>query len=343
MSSQSPFPEPECSHYWKNDKGGFSGRMRFHQSWYRHYKLGAAPGPNPHAGGKPYGNMLEPEAGRKGLNFLTPEIAAHAEWRWKKHPRRVFNNLLSSEPMAFNLFGPLRSDLDLATRLLRRLPGFPADATVTDVEFEPRPVKEKHIGDETKFDVFIGYQRADNRKGFIGIETKLTEPFSQKSYEFGDRYAQWEQRGEWWWKKGAERVFSTMKFNQLWRNHLLAFAMLNQAEPEFAEGSCAVVYHQDNDHCADAIDAYRQHLLPRGDETLIAWPLDRVITAWDPVLEPEQRKWLDDFRARYLDLDASESAWLSFIRDDGRRAEEDDDPELDPEEIDDEPEDGLEQ
>jgi hypothetical protein len=45
---------------------------------------------------------------------------------------RIWNNLLSSQPLCFNMFGEKTDDPDLATRFLEKvLPG-----TVTRVDFE---------------------------------------------------------------------------------------------------------------------------------------------------------------------------------------------------------------
>ena len=76
MSDQVVFPEPNCRHVSPaaDRQSPFTGRMRFHQSWYRRTVLGLAPGPNPHARGEPYGNMLRLEDGLAGMNFLTPEV-----------------------------------------------------------------------------------------------------------------------------------------------------------------------------------------------------------------------------------------------------------------------------
>jgi hypothetical protein len=215
--------------------------------------------------------------------------------------------------MCFNLFGPLNSG-NIATRLMRLLPSFPQDATVTDILFEHAPPKEHHLKDLTSFDVLIFYERPGGRKGFVGVETKLSEPFSQKQYEFEDRYARWMDRGHWWWQPGAEQDFSNKSFNQLWRNHLLAYAMLNQKTPDYAEGYSAVVYPLGDTDCGTAIEQYCDHLLPSGKKTLIVWSLETIAGKWGKALkfEPEYSFWFDSFQSRYLRLEQSEAAWLKF-------------------------------
>src|SRR4051812_30576376 len=97
----------------------FAARMRFHQSWWRAAELGVAYGNGPTAKGSPHGNFLLPGDAEDGCNFLTPEIFAVANERMKAgggvERYRNLHNLLSSQPMCFNLFAPLCRNRDLAT------------------------------------------------------------------------------------------------------------------------------------------------------------------------------------------------------------------------------------
>jgi len=321
MTRGREFPEADCAHVSRGvDTEEFRMRMRFHQSWYRHHVLGVEPGPNPHAGGTIYGNLLLEADGDAGKNFLSGAIFGHALDRFpralgRETTGRLYDNLLGSQTMCFNLFGSLKSDLQLATRLFRLLPGVPSDATVTSLSFEYAPNKTEHLNDATAFDAFVEYERLGAVRGFIGVETKLTEPFSQKAYSFEERYATW-MRGhpaEWWWSPESEKEFSDKEYNQLWRNHLLVFAVLHQSVPAFSEGTCAVVYPSGDKQCGHAVRAYRKLLLPAGEATLVEWPLELLYDSWSAGLASDpQREWLERFHSRYLDLAASESAWQAF-------------------------------
>ncbi len=320
MKNDVVFPEPDCHHYSAavDRNSPFSGRMRFHQSWYRRIVLNLDPGPNPHADGALYGNTFKAEDGWQGRNFLTPEIYNHAKERFPqapndRKPNYLYHNLLGSQAMCFNLFGSLKSN-NIATGLMRLMPGFPPDATVTEINFEYAPPKEQHLNDKTSFDAFIQYERLGGNKGFLGVETKLTEPFTQDRIEFDDDYAQWMRRGEWWWKPDAEDKFPNMVFNQLWRNHLLVYAMLNQEAPEYSEGCCVVVYPQGDTDCSEALEQYRSLLLPSGEQTLLVWPLETIAEEWGSALEhnPVHNEWFNSFQTRYLQLEKSEEAWLKF-------------------------------
>src|SRR4051794_12990890 len=109
--------ELDCRHIAPSDDH-FTGRMRFHQSWYRRHVLDLPAGPNEAARGQLYGNMLRQDDGSRGFNFLSEPIYRCAEARLAQNrgaveARRLRNNLLSSQPMCFNLFAPLKFDLRL--------------------------------------------------------------------------------------------------------------------------------------------------------------------------------------------------------------------------------------
>jgi hypothetical protein len=161
--------------------------------------------------------------------------------------------------------------------------------------------------------VWIEYKRGD-RVGFIGIETKLTEPFSPQQYPFDTgprRYSNWLATPGWWWQPGAEQRFSDPVFNR--RNHLLAFAMINQPERRYAEAFCAVIHHDSDDHCPGALKNYRTHLTPAAQPTLLHWKLGDLARIWQSKLtDRRELDWLNAFRLRYVALDASQPAWSVF-------------------------------
>jgi hypothetical protein len=138
----------------------FAGRMRFHQSWYRATVLEVpyGTGPTPRAKTE-YGNMLTAEDAAKGLNFLTPAIFAAVKARLAEtegliEEFRLLRNMLSSQPLCFNLFGYLGLHLDLATRLMEALfPGEVKRVTRVVVEHAPAP-RAEYLNDRTAFDAF---------------------------------------------------------------------------------------------------------------------------------------------------------------------------------------------
>lgn len=309
--------ESDCRHVAPNDSR-FAARMRFHQSWYRHYVLHLSPGANPAARGHIYGNMLRDKDGTAGRNFLTDDIHKLAEKRMSDKTgtvecERLRRNMLSSQPMCFNLFGPAANDPSFGTQLFSGLPGLPSDIQVRKICFEFAPDRTTHLDDKTAFDAFVDYARPGGSRGFIAIETKLTEPFSRASYDFAPRYSQWKKTPGWWWKHGTEVAFADKSVNQIWRNHLLAFAHLHQRNNVYSEGYCAVVYHEDDTACSDALRRYRYQLREEALATLLDWPLGNVIDRWSEESMPSvHRKWIDGFRRRYLTLEESQQEWDEF-------------------------------
>ena len=284
----------------------FTRRMRLHQSWYRDRVLRVPYGTGSWKRSSTfYGNMLTEESANAGLNFLTPGIFALARQRIAEggrgvEPFRLLRNMLSSQPMCFNLFGTLALDLDNAADLVQALWGTSA-SRVTCVRFDwaPEPAAE-YLDDETAFDAFIEYETDGGRMGFIGIETKLRERFSPKKYDRKE-YRRWMTEDS-PWRMDAGGQVSRTRHNQLWRDHLLAWAMLRHPDSRYTEGRLTVVYHPGDRHCRNVIDGYRGLL--RNEATFSAFDLATVVAAWKPLAG----EWLSRFEERYLALESSEDA-----------------------------------
>ncbi len=282
----------------------FTRRMRRHQSWYRARVLRVACGTGPSPSSRTsYGNMLDERAASRGLNFLAPDIFQLARQRAAAGTGavdefRLMRNMLSSQPMAFNLFGKLALNHDLATELTRALWGAHVKR-VTDVRFEwaPRPADE-YLDDRTAFDVFIEYEGDGGRAGFIGIEVKLTEPFSRRRYD-KPTYRRWMTPNS-PWRIASHEAVADIEHNQLWRDHLLAWSMLQHPSRRFRSGHLSVVFHPEDHRCRGVIDRYRTLL--RSHATFSAFDLSQVISAWRPFAG----EWLESFAERYLALDASD-------------------------------------
>lgn len=133
-----------------------------------------------------FGNYIA-HGEQSGKNFLEDYIFEYATERVrKKKPHetinsdRLFNNLLSSQPMAFNLFCPLRRMLHeseaMATSVIRSaLSDYPI-ARVTEVDLEFIPDNYKSLtNDRSAMDAIIRFDDSSGRDSFIAIETKYSE------------------------------------------------------------------------------------------------------------------------------------------------------------------------
>jgi hypothetical protein len=84
----------------------------------------------------------------------------------------LYNNLLSSQPLAFNFFGFFRANPDVALAFMQTLR--PDIIGIDDIVFEYAP---ESSGDSSAFD--FGFKvSTKNQKGFIGFECKYTDTFS---------------------------------------------------------------------------------------------------------------------------------------------------------------------
>ena len=287
----------------------FRRRMRRHQSWYREEILGSPCGVGPRKNSEQLlGNMLTPEAGKSGKNFLNDEIHQVAKDRLAEggsgvEAYRLLHNMLSSQPMCFNLFGPLVRDLKLATTLWRQLLGDQvAKVEMVAIEWAPKPPAE-YLDDKTAFDAFVEYRRPDGKLAFIGIETKLAEPFSPTKHDRPQYRNLMTPESPWLLdSKSREGLLAN---NQLWRNHLLAVAMLRHPQSEYASGQVMLVRHPEDDPCQKRVTRYRK-FLRSGDDSFIDQPLDELVSQWQSAVPEHARSWLESFRLRYLELSRSE-------------------------------------
>ena len=139
-----------------------------------------------------YGNYISNGENPKDgcwKNFLTEFAFNYAKERVNPENKkpyetiesdRLFNNLLSSQPMAFNLFCPLRQmrekSPETATKVIKAaLPSYSIhEVTDVDLEFIPENYKDL-TGDKSAMDAIIRFEDEQGKKGFIAIETKYSE------------------------------------------------------------------------------------------------------------------------------------------------------------------------
>ena len=287
-------------------------RYRALQSWYRETVRRVEPGRHPH-GQQLVGSMLPEDRALEGLNFLDQEIASYAERRAEEVIRdggtldrdRLRRNLLSSMPLCFNLFGKLQAQRPAAARVLGSVLGLDI-AAIDQILVEHAPPAAKAIlGDRTAFDAFIAYTTSAGTKGFLGVETKYTEPFSPKSYQ-PDYYEQ-NRAYEWaGFGPGAGDRLGRPATNQLWRNTLLAAA--TRQTGSYAVGHAVVIAGRDDPVAWKAVAAVRAQL-EDPDGMLRALSLERLIEQCQS--EPSLAEWAAQFRQRYLDLSPiTEHFWV---------------------------------
>ncbi|BCB18311.1 hypothetical protein [Bosea sp. ANAM02] len=146
---------------------------------------------------KKLGSRISHVAARAGANFMAPAITAlvRREVAYREPAAmidegRLYGNLLSSMPLAFNLFGLLKLDLAFASRVLGEL--FPdlVGAQVRAVLFEHSPGRGNPAltGDHSAFDVLLRYETPTGHKGFVAIELKYSESCQEPVPAIRPRY-----------------------------------------------------------------------------------------------------------------------------------------------------------
>jgi len=208
---------------------------------------------------------------------------------------RIFEDLLSSQPLCFNLFGELQQDLGLATRTFDSLLGEPG-IEVTTIEFEHSPGRgdPRFTNDGSAFDVFVSYLRRHGPKGFVGIEVKYAESLDGSPARHRARYEEVADAMGVFIPDSRGRLRQP-PLEQLWRDHLLAGSLLLNRASEFERGHFAVVYPSGNAIVSKALDAYGTCLRDRS--TFVTWTLEGVLSA---IESAGGASWVREVRERYL-------------------------------------------
>lgn len=235
----------------------FRARERLHQTWWRSFVLALPPGPHPTRPDEDCCSTISPR--EPGSLMHEAAVAAFEATLAARRAgggaglideRRVRSNLLSSQPMAFNVFGHLWADRDLAAAFVRTFD--PSCREVLAVEFEYVP-EGGSIGDNSAFDLALIYSDGSART-LLGLECKYTDDFTAKDKR-GIYYGAAESRHHGAYQavfQAAKGVFlrpyaeyvESAALNQLFRNTLLAEKALQGGL--FERVSTGLVCHPDH-------------------------------------------------------------------------------------------------
>jgi hypothetical protein len=285
---------------WPRDNA-FQRRVRLLQSVWREERGYACGSQN----GKRLGSRLETEPARDQMwNFLTSTIAdrvgreiSSGGGKVIAEPR-IYDNLLSSQPLCFNLFAELAVDLRLATRVFSLLwPEQVKEVTEISFEFSPGRGDERYLGNRSAFDAFVRHTTPGSSPAFIGIEVKYHENLGGSGAKDKPRYEEVAANSG-AFRDPADADLRKNPLQQLWLDHLLALSMLDADAEDWGGGGRFVFLHPTaNRRCAQAAATYRQHLTSL--ETFEARTLEEIVAAirWhcdDP--------WIREFTNRYVDI-----------------------------------------
>ncbi|WP_224401895.1 hypothetical protein [Pseudonocardia sp. ICBG1034] len=243
-------------------------------------------------------------------NFLSPQARDQVQQAVADAPRtgallsrpRLWADLLSSQPLCFNLFGPLASDPTLATATLRLI--WPDIRRVRDIRFEWSPGRGNpaYTANRSAFDVFIEYD-GDRGRSFLGIEVKYHEDLAGTPASDKDGFYRTIAGRTAVFDEASYPSLSVLPLQQIWLGHLLALRMLDEPEDRWDAGTFVLLYPVGNERCATAARAYRQCLTD--GRTFEAHTLDALVQAASLATTDS---WPRDVYRRYLDPDLVNTA-----------------------------------
>lgn len=254
---------------------------------------------------KKYGNYLTDTDAKLKKNFFTRDIGDLVQREIKNKEKmigqpRIWNNLLSSQPLAFNLFGELKLEegLKTATTVFKEL--FPNQVEqVTSIEFEWSPGRRnpKYTNDRSAFDVFVKYDSIEGENCFYGIEVKYAENMKENSARNREEYVKVsEDMGI--YKSESLDTLKNTNLQQLWRDHLLVGSMF-KTNNDYNRGDFIILYPEGNTECGELIDKYVKTF--KGNDNYFI-PL--TIEIFYKVLSNNLKdNWVNEFYERYLAFD----------------------------------------
>lgn len=231
------------------------------------------------------GTKLTGADANAGANFLSPAIREVAEARMREKQdhetldaERLRRDLLSSMPMAFNLFGEASLKENEVSRVrLAQLFGVPASGS-SDIIFEWSPDRRsaKYTRDRTAFDVALRLGQAGCARTVVGIETKYHEHSAKGSVPSpadAARFARYQEQTEFLvaiaeasgvFRAGWKDAVLSTDLRQVWRDHLLVLSMRTQPGEWTAQSRYVLVYPSRNVSFADAARRYADVLEDEG-------------------------------------------------------------------------------
>ena len=247
-----------------------------------------------------------PEAQETLSNYLTPSIREivceelkSANGKLYGKPR-IYNNLLSSQPLCFNLFGELTLDLDLATRALTGMSeGRINRVRAIEFEFSPGRGDSSYTGDSSAFDVYVSYETRSGGRGFAGIEVKYHE-----NLDLGKEKENYEKHGERYDKIAEDmgcfneaklRRLQGSKLQQIWRDHLLMGA--HRDVDGFEDAFFVLLHPAENSWFSEGVQDYRECL--SDESSFQSWTLEHLV---EHLKAHSSAEWITAFHRRYLDF-----------------------------------------
>ncbi len=269
----------------------FRRGLRYHQAQWREangHPIGTQP-IAPKSGEKPkrlVGNHLPLDYAREtGANFITKQALEAARARTsfiEPHQsfdhQRFWADLLWSPAMAFNLFGNLAADLDLADTAVHEW--WPdARGRVSDVLFAHSPGRFDHLylGNLSDFEAAFILDIGDGTKGIVGVNVNYHQrikPETPKPIR-EEHYGGIAKRSGAFAPGAIDSVNRRSDLLEMWLRHLLLLSMLQHPSGQWAWGRYVVIHPAGSPDFAEACPRYESLLIDRS--TFTAMTVERIL------------------------------------------------------------------
>jgi hypothetical protein len=244
----------------------FRQRSRLHQARWREregHPIGSQPYvPRPGADPRPVGSRIPLAYGREtGANFVSRPALDAARARTATVEReqsidhqRLWADLLSSEALAFNLFGTVAADLSRADRLVRAW--FPdAPGHVVEVRFlhSPGRLEAQWLNSLRQFDTAFVLAREDGSHGIVAVDVTYHERLKAETPKPENlwRYREVHERSVAFRPEAFDRVKGRSDLWSPWLEHLLLLSMLQHPSGAWTWGRFVTVHPAGNVEMAD--------------------------------------------------------------------------------------------
>jgi hypothetical protein len=260
-----------------------------------------------------YGNMIN-DGKVNGRNFYYPETFTYAKWRVDKKMKeetindyRLFNNLMSSMPMAFNLFHPLmmlhvQNPIAVDKMMQNAFPDLPIyKIKEIGLEYIPTPI-EQYTNDKSAMDAFITFYDKEGSEHIIAIETKYTDSLGTNSASgkgVVEKQIQMLKDMNLLTEEGMQKLESKqIHFSQLYRNFLLTEKY--REVRRLINSYSIVMAPKEHPTTKNEITFLKENLLD--EKKLTDYKLEDFVNTLKLYSPVENLDWLEWFEDRYLNF-----------------------------------------
>ena len=230
----------------------FVRKCRERQGRYRE-QMGEQMGVGPHntPTARKQVNMLVDgdKTGKNFVNEYTFNYAKHRVENRQPHETiddyRLYNNMLSSQPMAFNLFCPFiqmleEGKVEAVTKIFKNIfpDKFIGEVTKVGLEYLDTDIK-RYLNDNTAMDAIVKYKDVDGKPAFIAIETKYTDVLGLNTSRKADvKYDEWIKKIGMFKPETEEELIRSAKAAKDKKNNLEGMKVVTQIYRNFLLTEC---------------------------------------------------------------------------------------------------------